>query len=77
MRSFGAWYVPEMGGGGSRARPQLWVKKTTSFCYCFYSIQKPSKRAKKTIKLLNLCGSGKNPEITKLALGWVMGINSE
>ena len=28
-------------GGGGR-----WGKKTTPFCFCFHSIQKPSKRVK-------------------------------
>ena len=55
----------------------LTCKKTTTFLLLRPFDPEAVKRVKKTIKLLNLCGSGKNPEITKLALGWVMGINSE
>ena len=47
--SFG-WFVSQW-EGGSRTRPQLLVKNTALLFFCFYSIQRPSKRLKTKKKL--------------------------
>ena len=41
--------------GGFQARPQLSAKKLPLFVFASNSMQKPSKRGKKTIKLTNMC----------------------
>ena len=46
------WWGPF--GGGVRGPTTTFGQKSTTFYFCFYSMQKPSKCVK-TIKLINLC----------------------
>ena len=48
--SFG-WCAPQRGLEGSLGRTTNFVQKTTSFRFCFHSIEKPSKR----VKTQNIC----------------------